>query len=128
MYIFTTKDSVATLIGQQGDYDQIITQDTYPARIDHPNTRAVLSYSETAGIHWEYIPMAPVELRERAYETEKLISWDDELLTVDEANKRWQEYQAEGNAKAEQLTALIAVAKADIRARYPDKTADQELV
>lgn len=62
-----------------------------------------------------------MELRERMYETEKCITYAGELLTVDEANKRWQEYQAEGNAKAAELTALIAAAKAAIRDQYPDE-------
>lgn len=41
--------------------------------------------------------------------------------TVDEANRKWQEYQAEGNSKANRLTALIANAKATIREQYPDE-------
>lgn len=121
MYIYTIKDSTATLISQQNDYDQIITQETYPARVDHPNTHAVLSYNESEGIHWEYIPLTPKELREQEYETNKCITYDGETLTVDEANRLWQEYQAEGNAKAEELTTLIAAAKASIREQYPDE-------
>ena len=120
MYIYTIKDNKATLLGQQGSYDQLIEQETYPAQVDHPNTHAVLSYSETEGIHWEYIPYIPKELRERVYETEKIISYEDDMLTVDEANRKWQEYQAEGNSKANELTTLIANAKAMIRRQYPD--------
>ena len=99
---------------------KLIEQETYPARVDHPNTRAVLSYNEVEGIHWEYIPFTQKELRERAYETEKCVAYDGEMLTVDEANKRWQEYQAEGNVKSSELTALIVSAKTNIRERYPD--------
>ena len=120
MYIYTIKDNKATLLGQQGSYDQLIEQETYPAQVDHPNTHAVLSYSETEGIHWEYIPYIPKELRERVYETEKIISYENDMLTVDEANRKWQEYQAEGNSKANELTTLIANAKAMIRRQYPD--------
>lgn len=120
MYIYTIKDNKATLLGQQGSYDQIIEQETYPARVDHPNTHAVLSYSESEGIHWEYIPYTPEELRERAYETDKVISYNGKMLTVDEANRKWQEYQAEGNVKSAELTALIVSAKTAIRERYPD--------
>ena len=120
MYIYTIKDNKATLLGQQGSYDQLIEQETYPAQVDHPNTHAVLSYSETEGIHWEYIPYIPKELRERIYETEKIISYENDMLTVDEANRKWQEYQAEGNSKANELTTLIANAKAMIRGQYPD--------
>lgn len=121
MYIYTIKDDKAVLLGQQSGYDQLIEQETYPARVDHPNTHAVLSYSETEGIHWEYIPYAPEELRERAYETDKVISYDGAMLTVDEANRKWQEYQAEGNSKANELTTLIASAKTTIREQYPDE-------
>ena len=121
MYIYTIKDNKATLLGQRGSYDQLIEQETYPARVDHPNTHAVLSYSEAEGIHWEYIPYTPKELRERVYETEKIISYEGDMLTVDEANRKWQEYQAEGNSKANELTTLIANAKATIREQYPDE-------
>ena len=120
MYIYTIKDNKAVLLGQQSSYDQLIEKETYPAQVDHPNTHAVLSYSETEGIHWEYIPYIPKELRERVYETEKIISYEDDMLTVDEANRKWQEYQAEGNSKANELTTLIANAKAMIRGQYPD--------
>ena len=120
MYVYTIKDNKAVLLGQQSSYDQLIEQETYPAQVDHPNTHAVLSYSETEGIHWEYIPYIPKELRERVYETEKIISYEDDMLTVDEANRKWQEYQAEGNSKANELTTLIANAKAMIRGQYPD--------
>ena len=121
MYIYTIKDNKATLLGRQGSYDQLIEQETYPARVDHPNTHAVLSYNEADGIHWEYIPYTPKELREHVYETEKIISYDGDMLTVDEANRKWQEYQAESNSKANELTRLIANAKATIRVQYPDK-------
>ena len=121
MYIYTIKDNKATLLGRQGSYDQLIEQETYPARVDHPNTHAVLSYSEADGIHWEYIPYTPKELREHVYETEKIISYEGGMLTVDEANRKWQEYQAESNRKANELTRLIANAKATIREQYPDK-------
>ena len=101
--------------------NRLIEQETYPARVDHPNTHAVLSYSEAEGIHWEDIPYTPEELRERAYETDKVISYDGKMLTVDEANRKWQEYQAEGNSKANELTTMIANAKATIREQYPDE-------
>ena len=120
MYIYTIKDNNVVLLGQQSSYDQLIEQEIYPARVDHPNTHAVLSYSEAEGIHWEYIPYTPKELRERAYETEKVISYEGKMITVDEANRKWQEYQAEGNSKANELTILIANAKATIREQYLD--------
>ena len=67
------------------------------------------------------IPSTPEEPRERAYETDKVISYEGKMLTVDEANRKWQEYQAEGNTKANELTTMIANAKATIREQYPDE-------
>ena len=64
------------------------------------------------------ISSTPEELRERAYETDKVISYEGKMLTVDEANRKWQEYQAEGNSNANELTTLIANAKATIREQY----------
>lgn len=63
----------------------------------------------------------PAEKREQAYETEKLIEWDAEMLTVDEAGALWAHYAAEGSEKADELQALIAAAKATIREMYPDE-------
>lgn len=63
----------------------------------------------------------PKELREQAYETEPLIEYDGEMITVDEANKLFLRYSADGNAdKYMALQILIGRAKADVRARYPD--------
>ena len=36
MYIYTIKDNKAVLLGQQSSYDQLIEQEAYPARVDHP--------------------------------------------------------------------------------------------
>lgn len=122
MYIYTIKDNKAVLLGQQSSYDQLIEQDTFPARIEHPNTHAVLSYNETDGIHWEYVPYTAKELRELAYQTEKNIDWDNVKITVNEAVDLWLKYQAEGDTKkALLLTGLITIAKAAIRKLYPDK-------
>ena len=119
-YVYKIEDTKAELIGQTESFDKILTQDTFPAQEYHENTHAVLSYDETDGIHWEYVPYSPAELRERAYETEKLIAWDGAMLTVDEANDIWVKYDAEKNEKANELTILIAEAKASVRERYPD--------
>ena len=119
-YIYKITENKAELINQTELYDDIITMDSFPARIYHENTHAVLSYNETDGIHWEYIPYTNKEIRENIYKTEKLISYDNEMITVDEANKRWQEYQAENNDKANELTILISEAKTRIRNEYPD--------
>lgn len=61
-----------------------------------------------------------MEMREKAYETEKCIEWDGDMLTVDEANNMFLKYDAEGNEKSDELTVLIAAAKAEIRKRFPD--------
>ena len=119
-YIYKITGNKAELINQTELYDDVIVMDSFPARIHHENTHAVLSYNETDGIHWEYIPYTNKEIRENIYKTEKLISYDNEMLTVDEANKRWQEYQAENNDKAKELTILISEAKTRIRNEYPD--------
>lgn len=61
------------------------------------------------------------EMREQAYNTDPVIPWGGAMLTVTEAAQQWAYYAAEGNTeKMDELTALIAVAKADIRTKYPD--------
>ena len=35
-----------------------------------------------------------MEMREKAYETEKCIEWDGDMLTVDEANNMFLKYDA----------------------------------
>ena len=42
------------------------------------------------------------------------------IMTVDEANDMFLKYDAEGNVKSDELTVLIAAAKAKIRERFPD--------
>lgn len=75
---------------------------------------------------WEagVIPAEPEpsaeERREIAYNTEKIIEWEDKMVTVTHAALLWQYYAAEGSARADELTTLIAAAKADIRGRFHD--------
>ena len=64
--------------------------------------------------------LTPAEQRKQAYETEPIINWGGQLITVDEANKLWTDYAAEDSAKAELLTGLIKEAKAAIREKYSD--------
>ena len=67
-------------------------------------------------------PPTPAQQRENAYNTQAVIAWGGEMLTVTEASQKWQYYAAEGNtAKTDALTALIAEAKASIREQYPDE-------
>lgn len=61
------------------------------------------------------------EKREQAYETRACVEYDGQTLTVDAANKLYLAYSAEGQMeRAQELSTLIAVAKADIRAEWPD--------
>ncbi|MDF3001369.1 MAG: hypothetical protein K0Q48_1488 [Bacillota bacterium] len=70
---------------------------------------------------------SPTELRKQAYQTlltknddTDLILWDGKAITVDQANKIYIEYGAEGNFKAAEIRAMIVVAKTYIRELYPD--------
>ena len=66
--------------------------------------------------------LSPSELREQAYNTDPIIPWDGEMLTVTDAAQQWAYYSAEGRTdKTDALTALIAAAKASIRERRPDE-------
>lgn len=87
---------------------------------------AVPSY-DGATIGAEYNPPVepgptPAQLREDAYNTQAVIAWDGDMLTVTQAAQLWQYYAAEGNTdKNDALTALIAAAKQSIREHYPDE-------
>lgn len=129
-YIFGINESgeakqLATAISP---YNEVVTQDYYPARESRPGYRAVLKYDVEQGVYWDYILIPASEKRERAYESYKCITYGDLLMTVDEANKMWTEYEAEGSLKAVELSDLIAAAKAMIRKMYPDENNEQELV
>lgn len=59
--------------------------------------------------------------REKAYQSLYIITYHNKSLTVDMANKLWQEYTAEGdNSKSAEISSLIAIAKHNIRLQYPD--------
>ena len=61
------------------------------------------------------------EKREQAYEAQACVEYDGQTLTVDAANRLYLAYSAEGKTeRAQALSTLIAVAKADIRAQWPD--------
>jgi hypothetical protein len=63
----------------------------------------------------------PTEQRENAYNTDPVIEWGGEMLTVTQAATMWQYYAAEGSEKASELQGLIAAAKQTIREQYPDE-------
>lgn len=74
---------------------------------------------------------SPAEKREHAYQsmTHKedgtpLIEWGGEAITVDAANDICLKYIAEGSPVVEELTKIIAKAKAYIRELYPDVEGD----
>lgn len=82
------------------------------------------AYDPESGVFTEPVTAtpSPAQQREEAYNTQPIIEWDGELLTVTQAAQKWQYYAAEGDtAKAEELTALIAAAKQTIREQYPDE-------
>lgn len=127
MYVYLVTGTEATCIAQ-AEYDKVIQDERFPAQEEHPDCHAILSYTLEQGIHWEYIPFTPREKRQRAYETEPIIviAFGAEPITVDEANKLWMEYSAEGDdEKTAQLSTLIANAKQEIRERYPDTEGEE---
>ena len=86
--------------------------------------------------HWAYNPETgsfsepvvlgqelptPTKQREEAYNTQPIVAWEGETLTVTQAAQKWQYYAAEGSAKADELQALIATAKQTIREQYPNE-------
>ena len=71
----------AELINQTELYDDIITMDSFPARIYHENTHAVLSYNETDEIYDEAIDIesAPYEYEE----TDRKIEYEEQEMRVE---------------------------------------------
>lgn len=67
------------------------------------------------------IPYTPSELRQQAYETDPIISYNDKMVTVDEAEKLFWQYFPEDNECCDELKTLIKNAKAQIREMYPDE-------
>ena len=96
----------------------------YTSHWEEQDGQIVRVWTETEPPAEETAPapeMTPAEQRERAYNTDQIIQWCGAMLTVTDAAQTWQYYAAEGNAaKMDVLTALIAAAKAEIRAKYPD--------
>lgn len=64
--------------------------------------------------------LTPAQQRENAYANDRIVEWQEELITVDEANDLFIKYFAEDSANADILRALIIVAKSNIRENYPD--------
>lgn len=75
---------------------------------------------------WSEVPMTPAEKREYAYETLAICPWQNELHTVDFMNDLWSKYSAEASSAAEDISVIIAEAKATIRSRYPDENQNEK--
>lgn len=65
--------------------------------------------------------LEPSQLREQAYKNNPLITWQNESITVDQANQVYLQYSAEGSPRAEEMQELIVSTKAHIREMYPDE-------
>lgn len=65
--------------------------------------------------------MTPAQQREKAYNTQPIVEWEGEQLTVTQAATKWYYYAAEGSTKANELQVLIVAAKETIREQYPDE-------
>lgn len=74
------------------------------------------------------IPYTPSENREIAYETMPIVSYNDEKLTVDQANDLFWKYfpDASKHAVAEELQNKISEAKEQIRTMYPDENVTED--
>ena len=121
-YIYTVKDGQAKLLTALDEgAENLHIQDTMPAKEYREGYESYLTYDDANGVRWGFKRLSGIKLREKAYQTRKVIRYNDELITVDEANKLWLEYQAEGSEKAVTISSLIAEAKANIRKMYPDE-------
>lgn len=65
--------------------------------------------------------LSPADMRRVAYQTHRIIAWDGDMVTVDEANKLFLDYSAEGKEDVTaQLQELIKAAKEKIREEIAD--------
>ena len=56
--------------------------------------------------------LTPAQQREQAYNTQPIVEWDGQLLTVTEAAQQWAYYSAEGaTGKTPELTSLLSQPK-----------------
>ena len=120
MYIYTIKDNKAILLGQQGSYDQLIEQETYPARVDHP-THTPFCLTARPGDSLGVYPLHPGG----AEGTRLRDGQGHPPRGRDAACGRGESQVAgvsgRGQQQANELTTMIANAKATIREQYPDE-------
>ena len=76
--------------------------------VDETQTPPVVT-GWTAGTIPEQEKFAPAQLREEAYNTQTVIPWDGDMLTVTEASQKWQYYAAEGSTDKRSYKTVIAV-------------------
>ena len=72
---------------------------------------------------WILLPdPTAAQKREAAYKNDKICKFGNGIYTVDEMNKFWYEYSAEGDkVKVKEIKNIIVEAKTAIREKYPDK-------
>ena len=100
------------------------TEVYYTSHWEEQDSQIVRVWTETDPPEPVPVPreLTPAEKREQAYNTVACVEWDGNMLTVTQAAQQWAYYAAEGRTdKTDELTALIAAAKAAIREQYPDE-------
>ncbi len=102
-----------------------VPKDTFPVAIEAPDDIVFGDhYVDGAWVRDGERPIipepTPEEKRGEAYRSLKLIDWQNNKITVDEANRLWQNYLAELNEKADILQEKIIIAKTEIRQMYPE--------
>ena len=122
VYVIEADGRVKQIGGVMPDDCTVITSATLPFCKGREGYESALMYNKEKGVHWEYTPLPPSEMRERAYSEYKCIKYNGKWITVDEANHLWWIYKAENNSRADELTELISAAKTHIRERYPDES------
>ncbi len=126
MFYVEITDNKITCKGQGGfktESQVEVTEEIY-----NDLTSLPAEYTEADGeiVSVEPLPLlepdlTPAQQREHEYETNPLVEWEGENITVDQANLVYLQYLAEGSQKAEEIQTLIATAKESIRQMYPDE-------
>lgn len=102
------------------------TEVYYTSHWEEQDGKIVRVWTETGPPEPETVPVSreltPAEKRKLAYNTNLVIEWASDMLTITQAAQQWTYYAAEGRTdKTDKLTALIAAAKQAIREQYPDE-------
>jgi hypothetical protein len=87
---------------------------------DNKTTQEIEMTTEEIANLPQLIDKTSAELRQEAYRTDKMINWQSNIITVDEAINLFTKYFAENHQNSEVLRSKIIVAKAEIRELYPD--------